>query len=444
MDLRLDSQFNYKNLLKFIAPSVFMLLFTSIYGVIDGLFVSNFVGKTPFASINFIMPFLMILGTIGFMIGAGGTAIVSKTLGEGDKERANNYFSFLFYATLVLGIIFALGGQLILPKVITWLGADEEMSPYCLTYGRIIIWGVPCYMLQNMFQSFFITAERPNLGFIVTFASGCCNILLDGIFIACLNLGVKGAGIATILAQFVGSVVPIIYFSSKKNTSLLRLGKCNFNGKVLLKTCTNGSSELVNNLSTSIVSIVFNSQLIKIAGQNGVSCYGVMMYVNFIYIAVFIGYAIGVAPIIGFNHGAKNTIKLQNVFKKSLVLMAISGTFLSILAFILSGVISEVFVGYDTELCEMTKSAFKIFSASFVFTGFGIFGSSLFTALGNGLISAVISFLRTIVFQIICVIVLPIFWGINGIWLSLLFAEILSTIVTVIFCILKRKTYQYY
>lgn len=439
----LDSHFTYKKLFGFVLSPILMMVFTSIYGVVDGLFVSNVVGKTAFAAINVIMPLTMILGAFGFMIGTGGTAIVSKTLGEGDKKRANNYFSFLVYATAVMGVILSVTTIIILPYVAPLFGVDEEMAPYALSYGRIVIGFTPLFMIQSLFHSFFITAEKPKLGFIVTVISGCTNMVLDALFVWAFKWGVEGAAVATGISQLVGATIPVFYFTSKRNDSLLKLGKGDFNGKVFLKTCTNGSSELVSNISGSLVSIVFNRQLLHIAGQNGVSAYGVMMYVNFIYVAIFIGYAIGTAPVIGFNYGAKNNDELKNVFKKSLVIMGAFGVVMSLFAFLLSEPISRVFVGYDEELCDMTAKAFKLFCFSFVFTGFGIFGSSMFTALGNGLVSAIISFLRTLVFQISCVMILPEFLGINGVWLSMLFAEILATLVTVIFWIAKRKKYNY-
>ncbi len=440
----LNSHFTYGKLFRFVASPILMMVFTSIYGVIDGFFISNYAGKTAFAAINVIMPVTMILGAFGFMIGTGGTAIVSQTLGEGDKKRANNYFSFLVYATAVIGVILSVVTVIFLPGIAKLLGVDDEMAPHALVYGRIIIGFTPLFMLQSLFHSFFITAERPALGFKVTFISGCTNIVLDALFVWILRFGVAGAAVATGISQLVGALIPILYFVSKKNDSLLRLGKGDFNFKVLLKTCTNGASELVSNISGSVVSIVFNKQLLKLAGQNGVSAYGVMMYVNFIYVAIFIGYAIGTAPVIGFNFGAKNKEELQNVFKKSLVIMAGFGVFMTALAFILSAPISKIYVGYDNELYEMTKNAFRLFCFSFMFTGFGIFGSSMFTALGNGAVSAIISFLRTLVFQISCVLILPKFLGINGVWISMLVADVLSTVVTAIFFVAMRKKYGYY
>ena len=442
MRIRLSDHFSYKKLLRFVFPTILMMIFTSIYGVVDGLFISNFVGKTAFAAVNFIMPFLMILGAVGFMIGTGGTAIVSKTLGEGENEKANKYFSFLVYVTAVLGVLIAILGELLVPHVTRWLGASEDMFDICVIYGRIIMAAVPFYMLQNLFQAFFTTAEKPKLGFVVTFIAGCTNMVLDALMVAVFKWGVAGAAIATALSQAVGAVIPVIYFA-RKNSSLLRFTNCSFYGKVLLKTCTNGSSEFVSNISGSVVGMVFNSQLMRLAGENGVSAYGVMMYVCFIYVAIFIGYAIGTAPVIGFNYGAQNHRELKNIFKKSMILMGIFGVLMTLLAIVLAPWISRLFVGYDEELCEMTTKAFYLFSLSFVFTGFGIFGSSLFTALGNGAISAALSFLRTLVFQVGSVMILPIFFDIDGVWLSMLSAEILATILTVIFCITRRKKYHY-
>jgi len=419
-----------------------MMVFTSIYGVVDGFFISNFTGKTAFAAVNLIMPFLMVLGSFGFMMGAGGTAIVSKLLGEGNREDANKLFSLFVYATAVGGVVFAIVGELILPYMAVWLGATEEMYPFCITYGRILLITVPFFMLQNVFQSFFSTAERPALGFVITVFAGCTNIALDGILVGAVKMGVTGAAVATCISQFVGAVLPLFYFFWKNN-SLLRLGRPRFSIRQLAKACSNGISEFVSNVSGSVVSIVFNFQLMRLAGENGVSAYGVMMYVCFIYVAIFIGYAIGVAPIIGYNYGAGNRGELKNVFKKSMVLMGIFGILMTALSLAIASPVSKIYVGYDRELFEMTKNAFYIFSFSFLFSGFSIFASSMFTAFGNGLISAIISFLRTMVFQIAAVLILPIFFGVTGVWVSMLVADVMSTAVAMSFCFFKRKKYGY-
>ena len=421
---------------------ILMMVFMSIYGVIDGLFISNFVGDTAFAAVNLIMPVLMILGSIGFMLGTGGTAIVSRLLGEGDNERANRYFSLFIFATLIGGVIFGGIGEILIPFIPRWLNATEDMYDYCVLYGRIFLAAVPFFMLQNVFQAFFTTAEKPMLGFIVTGIAGCSNILLDGVLVGALNTGVWGAAIATDVSQLVGSVLPIIYFL-RKNNSLLRLGKPKFNGKVLLHACTNGCSEFVNNVSSSIVSIVFNYQLMRLVGKNGVSAYGVLMYVNVIYIAIFIGYAIGTAPLVGFNHGAGNREELKNIFKKSMVLMGVFGVLMTALAIGLAKPISKLFVGYNEELCDMTVNAFYICSFLFMFAGFSIFCSAMFTAFGNGFISALISFLRTIVFQIAAVLILPIFFGLAGVWISTLVSDVLAMLTSMIFVFAKRKKYGY-
>lgn len=420
-----------------------MMVFTSIYGVVDGYFISNYTGKTAFAAVNLIMPFLMVLGSIGFMLGTGGTAVVSQLLGEGKKEEAKGYFSLFVFTTTISGIFFTAVGEILLPNISIWLGASEEMLPYCITYGRIVLIAIPFFMLQNVFQAFFVAAEKPTLGFIVTLIAGCTNIVLDGILVGACKMEVVGAAVATCISQVVGAVIPLVYFFCKNN-SLLRLCKPIFNGRTLLKACSNGLSEFVSNVSTSVVSIVFNFQLMRVAGENGVSAYGVMMYVNFIYIAIFIGYSIGTAPIIGFNHGAKNIPELKNIFKKSMLILGIFGVLMTGIALALAAPIAKLYVGYDRELYEMTKDAFLIIAFSFIFTGYSIFTSSMFTAFGNGVISALVSFLRTIVFQIGAVFILPlIVGGINGIWAAVTVAEILATVVSAIFCIVKRKKYGY-
>ncbi len=442
MKIQLSEHFTYKKLLRFVFPSIVMMIFTSIYGVVDGLFVSNYVGKTPFAAVNLIYPFLMILGALGFMIGTGGSAIVAKTLGEGKKEKANQYFSMLVYVTIVAGLVIVLLGQIFLPTVASRLGAEGEIHSLSVRYGRVILCSLPAFMLQNVFQSFFVTAEKPHLGLYVTVGAGVTNIVLDFVFIAILGWGVAGAAAATAASEFFGGCVPLFYFG-RKNKSILQLTKPIFDGGVLLKTCTNGSSELMTNLSMSIVNMLYNLQLLKMAGENGVAAYGVMMYVNFIFVSIFLGYSIGSAPIVGYHYGADHRDELKNIFRKSMRLVAIGGCCLVILAFVLAKPLSKIFVGYDAELWHMTCRGFRIFSISYLICGFNIYGSAFFTALNNGLISAVISFLRTLVFQLIVVSLLPLFFGLDGIWAAIVVAELLALVVTVQFLIRKRKVYHY-
>lgn len=442
MKIKLSSHFSYGKILKFVTPSIAMMVFVSIYGVIDGLFVSNFVGKTPFAAVNLIMPFLMVLGALGFMIGTGGSAIVSQTLGEGDKDKANRYFSFLVYVTFILGVVLAVLGEIFLPDIARFLRADESMLPYCVSYGRIIISALPFFMLQNVFQSFFTTAEKPALGFIVTVIAGFTNIIFDAVFVAGLSLGVEGAAIATCMSQAVGALIPIVYFF-RKNNSLLRIGKTKCEFKMFLKTCANGSSEFVTNISVSVVSMIYNSRLMDMAGENGVSAYGVIMYVNFIFIAVLSGYAIGIAPVIGYNYGARNNDELKNVFKKSLFIMAVFGVVLTLLAVGFSHPLAKLFVGYDESLFIMTKNALRIYSIGFIIMGFSIFGSAFFTALGNCIVSALISFLRTFIFQIAAVIILPMILNLTGIWLSVPVSELFAFLITIFFFAKMRKKYGY-
>lgn len=442
MRIQLSDHFSYGRLIRFTLPSIVMMIFTSIYSVVDGLFVSNFVGKTPFAAINLIMPILIILGALGFMIGTGGSAIVAKTLGEGDPARANRYFSMLVYTTVVGGAVLAAAGELSLPIVSELLGAEGAMLQDCILYGRIILAALPAFMLQNVFQSFMITAEKSRLGLAVTVAAGLTNMVLDFVFIVPLGWGLAGAAIATAISQVIGGAVPIVYFA-RKNDSLLRLTKAKFEGRILLRTCTNGSSELVSNISASIVTMLYNFQLMRLAGEDGIAAYGVVMYVNFVFSAIFIGYSIGAAPVIGYHYGAQNHAELKNLFRRSLVLVVISGVAMTVLAELLAQPLTHVFVGYDAGLYALTVRGFMLYSISFLVSGVNIFGSAFFTALNNGLVSAAISFLRTLVFQVAVVLLLPLLLGIDGIWLAIVAAELLALAVTLVFFIVKRKQYHY-
>lgn len=442
MHIQLSEHFTYKKLLRFTLPSIAMMIFTSIYGVVDGFFVSNFVGKTPFAAVNFIMPFLMILGTLGFMFGTGGSALISKTLGEGNREKANSIFSLLVYVSIGLGIIIAILGIIFIRPIAALLGAEGELLENCVIYGRIILIALPAFILQMEFQSFFVMAEVPQLGLKSTVISGVTNMVLDALFMAVFRWGVVGAAAATAISQFIGGIIPIIYFSLK-STDTIWLTSTKFDGKALLQTCTNGSSELMSNISMSLVGMLYNVQLMKYAGENGVAAYGVLMYVSFIFIGVFIGFSIGSAPIISYHYGAKNTTELKSLLKKSCVIIAIISALMVVLGEVLARPLSLVFASYDSELLGMTIRGFAIFSLSYIFTGFAILGSGFFTALNNGLVSAIISFLRTLVFQIAAVIILPIFWGIDGIWVSVIVAEAAAVLVAVIFLFVLRKKYNY-
>lgn len=442
MNIQLSEHFNYKKLIRFVFPSVVMMIFTSIYGVIDGLFVSNYVGKTSFAATNLIYPVLMLLGSAGFMIGTGGSAIVSKALGEKKATLAVKYFSMLVYFSAALGVALTIAGLIFLRPLSIALGAEGEMVEECVIYGRILIVSITPFILQNVFQSFFVTAERPHIGLIITVAAGLTNIVLDFLFIVVFGWGVAGAAGATALSQAAGGILPVLYFV-RKNDSPLRLTKTKLYYSALLRACSNGLSELMTNISLSLVNILYNFQLIRIAGENGIASYGVIMYVNFIFIAIYFGYAIGSAPIISYHYGAGNHFELKSLYRKSLVLTGVCGSVLTILAIALSGPLSKIFVGYDAELFEMTNRGFRLYALSFAITGFNIFASSFFTALNNGAVSATISFLRTLVFQTASVAVLPLFWGLDGIWLAIVAAEILSLIVTVYFFMAKRKQYSY-
>ena len=442
MKIQISDHFNYKNLLRFVFPSIVMMVFTSIYGVVDGFFVSNFAGKTAFAALNLIMPFIMILGGMGFMIGTGGTALVSRIIGEGDKEKACKYFSLMIYFTILLGTVLTAIGLIFTRPVAILFKATPEMLPDCILYGRIVIAFTVAFMLQNVFQSFLIAAEKPKLGLYITVAAGVTNMILDALFVGVFKWGIAGAAIATGISQCVGGILPLIYFM-RPNSSLLHLRKTRLELKPILRACGNGSSELMSNISASLVSILYNFQLMKFIGENGVSAYGTLMYVQFIFVAIFIGYSIGCAPIVGYNYGAANHAELKNMLKKSTILMGSSGIVLSALALILTVPLAKLFVGYDPELYELTCHAFRLFALSFIPAGFNIFASAFFTALNNGIVSAAISFLRTMIFQTASVIILPIIFGVDGIWFAISAAEVFALIISVMFLLVNRKKYKY-
>lgn len=442
MVIQLSDHFTYKKLLQFTLPSIIMMLFTSIYGVVDGFFVSNFVGKTPFAAVNFIMPVLMIFGAIGSMFGSGGSALIAKTMGEGDEQKAVKLFSLFVYISAACGIVLAVFGIIFIRPIAAMLGAEGEMLDNCVIYGRIILMALPAFMLQYEFQSFFVTAEKPQLGLYVTVAAGVTNMVLDALFVAVIPMGLVGAAVATALSQCVGGVVPLVYFA-RENTSLLRLTKTSFDGKAVFKAGSNGFSEFLSNISMSVVGMLYNVQLIRYAGENGVAAYGTLMYVNMIFLAAFIGYSIGTAPIIGYHYGAENHAELKSLLKKSLVIIGVFSAAMLVASEALAKPLSLIFVGYDSSLLAMTLRAFLIFSFSFLFAGIPIFGSSFFTALNDGLVSALISFLRTVVFQVAAVLVFPLIWEIDGIWVSIVAAEVVAAVVTVLFWLGNRKKYHY-
>lgn len=442
MDIQLSDHFTYKKLLRFTLPSIATMIFTSIYGVVDGFFVSNFVGKSSFAAINFILPFITILGAVNIMFGTGGSALISKTMGEGDMAKANRFFSMLTYISLGLGSVIAVLGILFIRPITAWLGAAGAMLDDCVIYGRIILAVLPAYMLQQEFQSFFVTAEKPQLGLIASVSAGVANMVLDALLVAGFRCGIIGAAVATATSQLIGGLFPILYFSHP-NTSLLRLTRASFDGMAFLKTCTNGCSELISHISMSLVGILYNVQLMKYVGEDGVAAYGVLMYVSMIFVGAFIGYSIGTAPVVGYHYGAQNHGELKSLLKKSLVIIGAFSVGMLLLGETLARPLSLVFVGYDTGLLALTLRAFAIFSFSFLFAGFPIYGSSFFTALNNGLVSLLIASLRTLVFQIAAILILPVIWKVDGIWISLIVGELLATVVTVIFLVSMKKKYHY-
>lgn len=440
--IQLSDHFSYPRLLRFTFPSIIMLIFTSVYGVVDGFFVSNYVGKTPFTAVNFIMPVLMILGSVGFMFGTGGGALIALTMGKGSREKANGLFSMLVYVSIAVGAALTVFGFLFLQPIAVFLGAKGRLLEDCITYGRIILLAIPASILQFEFQCLFATAGKPQLGLYITLAAGLTNGVLDALFVAVFSWGLEGAAAATGIGQCVGGILPLFYFA-RSNTSLLRFTKAEFDRKSMLRICVNGSSELMSNISSSVISMLYNVQLLRYAGEDGVAAYGVLMYVNFIFLASYIGFSVGTSPVIGYHYGAGDYGELKSLLKKSLIMITVFAALMFGASRFLAKPLSMIFVGYDPELLETTLHAFSIYAYSFLFAGFAIFGSGFFTALNDGLTSALISSLRTLVFQVSAVLLLPLIWKLDGIWFSIVAAELMAVLVAAAFLVGKRKKYYY-
>lgn len=428
--ISLTDHFTWGKLARYVAPGVIMMLFTSLYTVVDGIFVSNFTGKTSFAAVNLIFPIVAIYDGFGFMFATGGTALVAKTIGEGDRDRANRYFSLIVYVTFVLGAVIALVGALTMRPLAIRLGATGQLLDDAVTYGVIFVVGTPAFVMQSLFQSFFAAADKPRLGLLFIVAAGLTNILLDGIFVAILHWGVGGAAFASVMSQVVGGLIPLIYFV-RPNSSLLRLGKTAWYGKALAKTCLNGSSEFVVNISFSLVNIVYNYQLMRLAGENGITAFGFIMYVCFFFLAFFFGYDVGMAPIVGYNLGAGNQKELHNVFVKSLWIVLVAGGCMLGLSQALAVPLGKLYLGYDQTLLEMSVHGFRLYAVAFLIVGLNIWGSAFFTALNNGFVSGALALLRTFAFQLVFVLTLPLALGIDGVWWACSASEGAAAVVTI-------------
>ena len=440
--IHLSESFTCSKLLRFALPSVVMNVFTSLYIVVDGFFVARFVGKTEFAAVSMIMSALNILGTIGYMFGVGGSALIAKTLGEKKQEGANSLFSLLVLVSSGLGFLMLVPGLICMRPFAAMLGAEGKLLDCCVLYGRIFILALPFWILTYAFQLFFVTAEKPGLGLTVTVCAGLCNAVLDAVFIIVFHLGLAGAAAASALSQFVGGVIPLVYFG-RKNKSLLRLVKPAWDGRALAKCCLNGTSEFMSEVSMSVVGILYNVQLLKYAGEDGVAIYGVLMYVSLIFTAIFVGYTNGTGPVISYHFGARNYGELRNLRKRSLRIVLVTSVLMAALSVASARPLSDLFFRGEAKLVTDTGHAFRIFSAGYLFTGAAIFSSSFFTALNNGQISALISFLRTMVFELGAVLLLPGLLGVDGIWSAVVFAEFMAAAVGSIFMIVMQKKYHY-
>ncbi len=442
MEIKLSEHFTFAKLLRFTMPSILMMIFTSIYSIVDGLFVSNYVGATPFAAVNIVFPFLMILAAVGFMFSTGGSALIAKTLGEKDRFMANQIFSMLIYTSIIFGAIVSVATMLVIKPVLAVFGVEGELMVQSLIYARILLPFVPVFMLQFMFQSFMITAERPKLGMIITVSAGLVNMALDALFIIYFKWGLAGAAWATVVGEIVGGVIPLLYFSCPNKTPL-RLGRTRFYAQALIKSCTNGLSEFLGQISVSVVNILYNYQLLRIAGEIGVVAFGVISYVNFVFLAVFIGFSIGSNPIVSYHYGAQDRKELKSLLKKNVMFISLSAVLLTISAELSARFLAKIFVGFDDTLLNLTTYGFRIYAISFLLAGFNIYASAFFTALNNGIVSAVISVVRTLICECGCVMILPIFFGLNGIWSAIIVAEVIALSVSITLIWKFRKRYGY-
>lgn len=443
MKVELSGHYGYGRIVKTMIPMVLMMIVISIYSIVDGYFISNYAGSDAFAGMNMIWPAIALVGALGLMVGTGGSALVSKTFGEGEPEKANRIFSMLVKLTVFVGAVAAVLLFIIMPWLAKTLGADENMLGHAVLYGRILVIVLPAYMLQMSFQPFFMVAEKPQLGTMLSIACGVTNIVLDALFVACLGWGLTGAAIASSISLCIGGGFPLWYFSSRRNTTQLRFVKAELQWGSIAKSCTNGLSEFVGNIAMNVLAICYNWQLMHYIGANGVSAYGVIMYVGFIFSAVFIGYNMGISQVISFHYGAQNHDELKSLLRKSMVIVGVVGLIMWALAEASASMVANIYVGYDAELRDLTAHATRVYMASFLICGFNMFTSAWFTALNNGLVSAVAAFVRTFIFELICVFVLPLIWGVEGIWLSVNVAEVLALILSAALIIAFRKRYGY-
>lgn len=429
-------------LIRYTLPSMATLVFASIYGIVDGFFVSNFAGKTAFAAVNIILPFVNILTAAGIMVGTGGTAIVSKLRGEGDDDKANRAFSLVVYFAAILGTVLAILGTIFIPSVARALGAEGEMLQICILYGRLCMISAPAFVLQLAFQPFFPAAGKPKLGLWITVASGCANMILDALFIGVFGWGVTGAAVATNVSEYIGGLLPVFYFA-RKNPSFLKLGRTKLSWGTIGHTCLNGSSELVGEIAFSIVAMAYNWQLLRFLGADGVAAYGIIMYTGFIFGAVMFGFTMGASPLMSYQYGAQNRQEMRSLFRNCMKFMLVAGLLMFAAGELCARPLSFIFASYDAGLLNLSVHAYRIYSISFLLMGIPIYGSSLFTALGNGPVSAAISFLRSLVFETGAVILLPLLFGADAIWFAVIVAEFAASIVAFAFILKFNGRYGY-
>ena len=419
-----------------------MMLFTSMYGVVDGLYLSHFSGKEAFAAITLIIPLPLLIGAWAYMIGAGGSAVIAKAIASDRQKDANEYFSFLVLISVLGSILLAGIGEIFLEPCAKLLGANDEMLPFCMTYGRILIAAVPLYVLQNVFQSFLTVAEHPKIGLAINLVSAFLNMALNFVFIRITNEVVTAVALATVVSQFVGGITPFVFFVRSKSTTL-RFGRPHMPMSLLGPVFANGVSEFVSEIFHPLASVMYNYKLMELTGLNGVAAYGVLMNVGFLFGSVFLGFAVGSAPLFTYKYEREDHDELHSLFIKSTISVVLMGFLLYGVACMIEGPFAAEFFGGDELLITMTEEAFALHSLSYMVMGLAVFASAFFTAIHDSRVSFLISFLRTLLFEVLAILLLPMLFDLNGVWAASLTSEVLTLLVTVGLLISKKEKYQY-
>ena len=438
----LDQKWSAGSLLRFAFPTIVMMIFMGLYTIVDTIFVAQFVNTDALSSINIVCPIINITVGLGTMIATGGNAIVSRKMGAGENQEAKEDFTLLILTGAVIGFLILLGGTIWIDKIVYALGASDLLFPYCKDYLMVLFLFIPANILQTLFSNLFVTAGKPTLGLALAVLAGIANIVFDYVFIVLLQMGIKGAAIGTGIGYMIPSIIGTVFFLMKR--SELHFCKPNMDASVLLKSCSNGVSELVSQCSAAVTTFLFNVTMMKLLGEDGVAAITVLIYSQFLLTTLYIGFSMGTAPVVSYNYGSGNVKQLKKTVRICFSFIAGISIFVFLFSLLGGESIAKVFAENNRNVFEITKNGFSIFSFSFLFSGCNIFSSALFTALSNGKASATISFLRTFGFITVSLLVLPRFLEVTGVWLAVPFAELFTLMLTVYLLCRHRKQYNYF